>query len=45
MVARRGRAAVLGERGLGTVDSGARSLLLVLEAVVGVISDSETEQE
>lgn len=45
MVARRGRAAVLGERGLGTVDSGACSLLLVLEAVVGVISDSETEQE
>lgn len=45
MVARRGRAAVLGERGLGTIDSGARSLLLVLEAVAEVISDTGTEQE
>jgi len=43
MIARRGRAAVLGERGLGTVDPGARSLLLVLEAVGPVIANCETE--
>jgi dihydroxyacetone kinase len=42
MIARRGRSAVLGERSLGTVDPGARSLLLVLEAVAPVIAGSET---
>jgi dihydroxyacetone kinase len=42
MVAKRGRSAVLGERSLGTVDPGARSLLLVLEAVASVIADIAT---
>ncbi len=42
MIAKRGRSAVLGERSLGTVDPGARSLLLVLEAVAPVIAESET---
>ena len=45
MVARRGRSAVLGERSLGTIDSGARSLLLVLESVAAVIAENETEPE
>jgi dihydroxyacetone kinase len=43
MVARRGRSSVLGERSLGTVDPGARSLLYVLEAVVPVITSEEAE--
>lgn len=43
MVARRGRSAVLGERGLGTVDPGARSLLLVLEAMAPLIADLDAE--
>ena len=42
MVAKRGRSAVLGERSLGTVDPGAHSLLLVLEAVASVIADIAT---
>lgn len=41
MVARRGRSAVLGERSLGTVDPGARSLLYVLEAALPVIVKEE----
>ena len=44
MVAKRGRSAVLGERSLGTVDPGARSLLCVLEAVLPVISSEGTER-
>jgi dihydroxyacetone kinase len=43
MTAKRGRAAVLGDRSLGTVDPGARSLLLVLEAVAPVIADNERQ--
>jgi dihydroxyacetone kinase len=43
MVARRGRSAVLGDRSLGTVDPGARSLLYVLEAVLPVIAKEEVE--
>ncbi len=43
MVAKRGRSAVLGERSMGTIDPGARSLFLVLEAVGRVISNYETE--
>lgn len=41
MVARRGRSAVLGERSLGVVDPGARSLLLVLEAVAPILAELE----
>jgi dihydroxyacetone kinase len=41
MVARRGRSAVLGDRSLGTVDPGARSMLYVLEAVLPVIAKEE----
>ncbi len=43
MIARRGRSAVLGERSLGTVDPGARSLLLVLEAVAPLIPGFEAQ--
>jgi dihydroxyacetone kinase len=39
MVAKKGRSSVLGDRSLGTVDPGARSLLLVLEAVVNLLPD------
>lgn len=43
MIAKRGRSAVLGERSMGTMDPGARSLYLVLEAVGRVILNYETE--
>jgi dihydroxyacetone kinase len=43
MIPKRGRSAALGERSLGTVDPGARSLLLVMEAVLPVIAESESE--
>ena len=42
MTAKRGRSAVLGDKSLGTVDPGARSLLLVLEAVAPVIAGYES---
>jgi dihydroxyacetone kinase len=45
MVARRGRSAVLGERSLGTVDPGARSLLLVLEAVAPLVASGESRPQ
>jgi dihydroxyacetone kinase len=45
MVARRGRAAALGQRGLGTMDPGARSLFIVLEATGDVIADATREIE
>jgi dihydroxyacetone kinase len=38
MISKRGRSAVLGERSLGIIDPGARSLLLVLEAATPVIA-------
>jgi len=44
MIARRGRSAVLGERSVGTVDPGARSLLYVLEAMLPVIASEEVER-
>jgi dihydroxyacetone kinase phosphoprotein-dependent L subunit len=44
MIAKRGRSSVLGERSLGTVDPGARSLLYVLEALLPVITSEEAEQ-
>ena len=45
MIAKRGRSSVLGERSLGTVDPGARSLLNVLEALLPVITSEEAEQQ
>jgi dihydroxyacetone kinase len=43
MIPKRGRSAVLGERSLGVIDPGSRSLLLVLEAVSPVIAASAGE--
>jgi dihydroxyacetone kinase phosphoprotein-dependent L subunit len=43
MVARRGRSSVLGEQSRGTVDPGARSLLLVLERV-GQLLEGATDR-
>lgn len=43
MQSRRGRAAAVGERGFGSVDPGAKSLQLVLEAVGDVLAHSRTD--
>jgi dihydroxyacetone kinase len=40
MTAKKGRAAALGERSLGTVDPGARSMELILEAISASLSDT-----